>query len=243
MSLERSFYYFRHMHKIFHPFPFHGEVSITEAESKHLCRVMRLKEGAQVLLLNGNGKKALAEITMANPKKTELRIVEIDQIEKRANFNLTIAMAPTKNIDRFEWFLEKSGELGIDKIVPLLCARSERKVIKLERLNRILISAVKQSGQYFLPKLDNMTTFQEFVSTNKNGYIAHCETGVETPQLSELIKKQTDINILIGPEGDFSTEEISFAKANNYTEVTLGKSILRTETAGVYCASIANTLL
>ena len=237
------FFYFRNMHKIFHPFPFENEISISESESKHLCRVMRLTEGSQVLLLDGNGSKALAEITLAHQKKTQLKIIEIDKIEKRGNFNLTIAIAPTKNIDRFEWFLEKSSELGIDRIVPLLCERSERKIIKQDRLNKILISAIKQSGQYFLPKLEALTTLQEFVKNDKTGFIAHCETGVETPPFTEVIKRQTDINILIGPEGDFTSKEISFAKANDYNEVTFGKSILRTETAGVYCSAITNALL
>lgn len=231
------------MHKIFHPFPFENEISISESESKHLCRVMRLKEGAQVLLLDGLGTKALAEITLANPKKTELKIIDLEESENRANFKLTIAIAPTKNIDRFEWFLEKSTELGIDRIVPLLCERSERKVIKPERLNKILISAIKQSGQYFLPKLEELTTFQDFVENNQTGFIAHCEPGDNTPSLKEVIKPKTDINILIGPEGDFTLKEISFAKANNYRDVTFGKSILRTETAGVYCAAITNALL
>jgi len=231
------------MHKIFHPFPFENKISISESESKHLCRVMRLTEGSQVLLLDGDGRKGLAEITLANPRKTELKIIEINKIERRANFNLTIAIAPTKNIDRFEWFLEKSSELGIDRIVPILSSRSERKIIKPERLNKILISGVKQSGQYFLPRLEALTSFEDFVANNNPGFIAHCETGMKTLPFTEAIKNQTDINILIGPEGDFTSKEVSFAKASNYEEVTFGKSILRTETAGVYCSAITNALL
>lgn len=229
------------MHKVYFPYRFEEQIQLNEDESKHMSRVLRLGIGDQVLLLNGQGGKALAEIIDAHPKKALLKTISKNRIEKRSLTNLHIAMAPTKNIDRFEWFLEKSTEIGIDEVTPLLCEHSERKVIKEDRLNKVLISAIKQSGQSFLPKLNSLTPFIEFVSNHPNGLIAYCPIDANPVSLVDAVKNRKDITILIGPEGDFSPAEVRFALENGYTQITLGDSILRTETAGVYATAVINS--
>ena len=149
-------------------------------------------------------------------------------------------MAPTKNIDRFEWVLEKCTEFGIDRITPLLCDRSERKIIKWERSNRVIVSAMKQSLKAYLPVLDEITTFKKFIQQEHEGekLIAHCENSAKT-EFNKIIKPKQKLLILIGPEGDFTPHEISTAEAQNYSSISLGSSRLRTETAAVSaCSSI-----
>lgn len=229
------------MHKVYFPYPFEEQIQLNEDESKHMSRVLRLGIGDQVLLLNGQGGKALAVIIDPHPKKALLKTISKNRIEKRSLTNLHIAMAPTKNIDRFEWFLEKSTEIGIDEVTPLLCEHSERKVIKEDRLNKVLVSAIKQSGQSFLPKLNSLTPFIEFVSNHPNGLIAYCPIDANPVSLVDAVKNRKDITILIGPEGDFSPAEVRFALENGYTQITLGDSVLRTETAGVYACAVINS--
>lgn len=218
-----------------------AEIILDETESKHAVRVLRLQNGNQVQVIDGVGGFYIAEITEANPKKCRLTIVGSQQEYGKKDFWLHIAIAPTKNIDRFEWFLEKATEIGIDEITPLLSGHSERKVIKPERLEKILISAMKQSVKAFLPKLNELQPFNQLVlnSKNKNKYIAHCNNG-EKNHLKNEIKSGGDILILIGPEGDFNTEEVRFAQDNGFKEVSLGTSRLRTETAGIVACHIVN---
>ncbi len=218
-----------------------NEVVLNETESKHAVRVLRLTEGSRVQLIDGTGGFYEAEISVAHPKKCKLSIIDtIDEFEKRT-FKLHIAIAPTKNIDRYEWFLEKCTEIGIDEITPLLSEHSERKVIKPERLNKILVAAMKQSLKAYLPKLNPLTSFNELILERRyeNRYIAHCYDG-EKIHLKNTIKKGDDILILVGPEGDFSLEEVEQAKENGFMEVSLGMARLRTETAGVVACHIAN---
>lgn len=218
-----------------------AEVILDETESKHAVRVLRLTEGSLVQLIDGKGGFYEAEISDAHPKKCKLLITKsIQEFEKR-NFKLHIAIAPTKNIDRFEWFLEKCTEIGIDEITPLLSEHSERKVIKPERLEKILVAAMKQSLKAYLPKLNELTTFERLISSSKvkNKYIAHCNEGSKT-HLKDLIKREENTLILIGPEGDFSVQEVELAKKNGFTEISLGTARLRTETAGVVSCHIVN---
>ncbi|MCW3806237.1 16S rRNA (uracil(1498)-N(3))-methyltransferase [Plebeiibacterium marinum] len=210
-------------------------------ESKHCIKVLRHRNGDEISVLNGNGTIYTATITDANPKACRLEITE-EKTEEKRPFRIHMAVAPTKNIDRFEWFLEKATEIGIEEITPIICDHSERKVIKPERLNKILVSATKQSLKHYLPQLNAVTSFKDFISNNKNTnsnkYIAHCQNHPKT-LLKNSYKNNEDVLILIGPEGDFSIEEIKEATENNFNEISLGKARLRTETAALMaCATI-----
>jgi len=195
-----------------------------------------MKIGDTCLVVDGIGNKFLTKIVVPHQKKTELEIVEKEFLPQ--NNTLHLAVAPTKNIDRFEWMLEKATEIGVRKITPLLCDNSERKIIKPERLQKILISAMKQSQTLHLPELAPLTLFKNFVEscTEEQKFIAHCENEQKI-YLGDTIDCSKNVIVLIGPEGDFSTEEIELAK-KTFTPVSLGDNRLRTETAGVYSAGI-----
>lgn len=209
------------------------QIVFDKEESRHIVRVLRKKEGNILHITNGKGLLFFASINFANEKKCSASIIKVEQKQKHWNYYLHIAIAPTKNIDRFEWFLEKATEIGIDEITPIICNNSERRIVKTERLQRILQSAMKQSLKFTLPKLNEPVKFLDFINTdfNNNSYIAHCESS-EKEELKN-IKLNTKITILIGPEGDFSLEEIKLSKTKEITAITLGKSRLRTETAGI----------
>jgi 16S rRNA (uracil1498-N3)-methyltransferase len=218
-----------------------NEIILNETESKHAVKVLRLSKGSQIKVVDGKGGFYTAEITEPNPKKCRLFILESQKEFGKRKFNLHIAIAPTKNNDRFEWFLEKAAEIGIDEITPLYCERSERKNIKPDRLGKILISAMKQSVKAYLPVLNQMTTFREFISENTlfKKFIAHCNEG-QKPHLKYEIQKGESVLILIGPEGDFSPEEVESAKKNGFGEISLGNPRLRTETAAIVACFIVN---
>ena len=217
-----------------------NDFTISSEESKHITRVLRKKEGDILNFTDGKGNLIVSEITSSDTKKTRVKVIEKIKKEKGHDYYLHIAIAPTKNMDRFEWFLEKATEIGIDEITPIICDRSETKVVKTERCNRILLSAMKQSLKYRLPKLNESISFTDFIQKNFDGskYIAHCEQGEKI----ELKEKNTEKRtlILIGPEGDFSATEIKKAANNNYQSISLGNSRLRTETAGVVSATTIN---
>jgi 16S rRNA (uracil1498-N3)-methyltransferase len=220
-----------------------AEVFLDETESKHAVKVLRLSNGDTIQLVDGKGGFYDAEVSDANPKKCRISILKTTTDFEKKDFHLHIAIAPTKNIDRFEWFLEKATEIGIDEITPLLTEHSERKNIKSERLEKILVSAMKQSVKAFLPVLNETTRFRDLISTStcKNRFIAHCNNG-EKIHLKNIIAKAKDVLILIGPEGDFSPEEVKAAKESGFQEISLGNSRLRTETAGVVACHIVNLL-
>lgn len=218
-----------------------NEYWLNETESKHCVRVLRLKEGSMLHLSNGKGTLFKAEITDANPKACKLSIIEKNERYQKRSYNLHIAIAPTKNIERFEWFLEKSTEIGIDRITPILCERSERKQIKPERLERVLIAAMKQSIKAYKPLLSPLLKFKDFISHENHTVklIAHCHEG-SRGNIKNLVMPGQDVTVLIGPEGDFSPAEIELALGDGYKPLELGKSRLRTETAGmVACHSVA----
>jgi len=206
-------------------------------ESKHIAKVLRKKEGDKLYITNGKGSLFIAELTLATQSVCQTIILE-QKDYPRKDYYLHLAVAPTKMNDRYEWFLEKATEIGIDEITPIICDHSERKVIKPERFQRILQSAMKQSVQYYMPILNPATTLKEFMKQSykeTTTYIAHCDQ-----QHKELLKNaaapKSNILLLIGPEGDFSTKEITAAIKKKYIPVSLGTTRLRTETAAIVAA-------
>lgn len=213
---------------------------LPEEEAGHCIRVLRLTEGDEILLTDGQGTFYKAAISRAHPKHCEVTVRESWRQPSLWNFCLHIAVAPTKNMDRMEWFAEKATEIGIDEITCLNCRFSERKEVKPARLEKILISAMKQSQKATLPRLNGMTDFKKFVMQPFDGrkFIAHCEEG-EKPLLKHIYHPGENALILIGPEGDFSSEEIELARSNGFEAISLGESRLRTETAAlVACHTI-----
>ncbi len=217
--------------------------TLNEIESKHCIRVLRLSINDRIQLIDGKGSFYEAKIIDPNPKKCTVEIIETKKEFGKRNHYLHIAIAPTKNIDRFEWFLEKATEIGIDEITPILCEHSERKMIKPDRLEKIIISAIKQSIKAYKPKLNDLTNYKDFViqSSDCEKFIAHCEENKKT-HLKNTYNKGNNVVILIGPEGDFSEQEIELAKKYNFHETSLGQSRLRTETAGVVACHTINLL-
>ena len=209
-------------------------VQLTPDESKHCIKVLRLKKGDRVQLMNGLGSIFEAVIGIPDPKACILDIVKEEQFPNLRSYQLTIAIAPTKNMDRFEWFVEKATEIGIDNILPILCKHSERKELKLDRLEKRLVSAMKPSGQTYLPELSRLTPFAEVVSRPFEGdkLIAHCVAG-EKHSLKNVVSPGKNVLLLIGPEGDFDPSEIKLALEKGFLPVSLGESRLRTETAGI----------
>ena len=216
------------------------EFFFSKEESKHIAKVLRKKEGDTLSITNGQGWLFTAQITIADLKKCAANIIAKTYFENHS-YKLHLAVAPTKMNDRYEWFLEKATEIGIDSITPIICDHSERKVIKPERFEKIIQSAMKQSLQYHLPKLNSAISFKQFMNQEFSGqlFIAHCEE-LDKTSLKSQLETQTEITILIGPEGDFSVKEIALALQNGFAPVTLGNTRLRTETAAIAaCHSVA----
>jgi 16S rRNA (uracil1498-N3)-methyltransferase len=208
-------------------------------ESKHIIKVLRKKESDILHVTNGLGFLFTTEITIASDNKCTVKIVSFEKQEV-PKFRLHLAVAPTKMNERYEWFLEKATEIGIQEITPIICDHSERKVIKTDRFQKILESAMKQSLHYYLPRLNEPTAFKDFIKTPKSGqlFIAHCEE-TDKKSLKNELKANEDVTILIGPEGDFSVKEIELALDNNFIPVSLGTTRLRTETAAIVaCHSV-----
>lgn len=215
--------------------------TFSKEESRHCIKVLRKKVGDDIHLVDGKGSLYHTTLIDDDPKgcKVEVKQKEVD-FNKR-NYRIHMVVSPTKNNDRFEWFLEKATELGVDEITPIICQNSERKVIKAERLNKILVSAMKQSLKAYLPQLNEAVSWKEFIQQkfNTDRFIAHCGEGRKTP-LKQWLKPQQDVMILIGPEGDFSDTEVLEAMSSGFVPVSLGKSRLRTETAGVAACHTIN---
>ena len=213
--------------------------SFDKEESKHIVKVLRKKDTDILYVTNGLGFLFKTEITLASDNKCTVKIISFEK-EASSKFQLHLAVAPTKMNDRFEWFLEKATEIGINEITPIICDRSERKVINAERFEKILLTAMKQSNVLNLPKLNKSTTFKEFLKLKKEGLhlIAHCEE-THKKSLKSVLKPNTNVTLLIGPEGDFSEKEIASAIENNFIPVSLGNTRLRTETAAIFaCHSV-----
>ena len=211
-------------------------------ESKHIVKVLRKSSGDSLYITNGKGSLFTAELLEADVKKCKAQIIDEEKTLPRLH-SLHLAVAPTKMNDRFEWFLEKATEIGVNKITPILCQRSERKVIKPERLQKVLQAAMKQSLQHYLPKLNPMVSFEDFVKSNQSdlNFIAHCEDG-EKAELKRRLQADKDVLVLIGPEGDFTSNEIALAKENGFQPVSLGRNRLRTETAAIYACTVVSIM-
>lgn len=210
---------------------------LDEEESKHAVRVLRLQAGDCVILVDGRGNRFEAVIQDNHPKRVVLQIESVQEHYGERSYYLHIAIAPTKNLERLEWFLEKATEIGIDEITPILCDHSERKEVKLDRLHKILVSAMKQSQKAYLPKLNPMVKLDQFMvqqtgNDTLHRFIAHCAED-EKGFLPQFLKGGESVCVLIGPEGDFSPAEIRKAKEAGFKATSLGDSRLRTETAGV----------
>lgn len=213
--------------------------SFDKEESRHIVKVMRKKTGDILFVTNGLGFLFKTEITLASDNKCAVKIVSFEKAVK-PGYHLHLAVAPTKMNDRYEWFLEKATEMGISEITPLVCDHSERKTVKTERFDKIIQSAMKQSLQYYLPKLNEPVAFRDFIKTKNDGLqlIAHCEE-TNKQSLKDILKPGENVTMLIGPEGDFSSSEIKTALEKGYVPVSLGNTRLRTETAAVVaCHSV-----
>jgi 16S rRNA (uracil1498-N3)-methyltransferase len=208
--------------------------SLPEEESKHIIRVLRYENGDQFLLLDGKGLIVTAEVTEAHPKKCLVKVVS-KELKQRKELGFHLAIAPTKNLDRMEWMVEKIVEIGATKLTFLNCERSERVQLKLDRLQRVAISAMKQAQHDFLLEIEELQNFPEFIVNNPNGGIAHCMEG-DKKSVNQL---DYPFRILIGPEGDFSESEVKLALKHGYEAVHLGESRLRTETAGMVACVLA----
>jgi 16S rRNA (uracil1498-N3)-methyltransferase len=218
---------------------------LNEEESKHCTKVLRLGNGDEIFLTDGKGTLYKTEILEIHQKKTILKIVEIIPEYGKNPYSLHIAIAPTKNTDRLEWFVEKAIEIGIDEITPIICKNSERKFIKTDRLNRISEAAMKQSYKAYHPIINEQIDFAKFIKQNLNydqKFIAHCEDESEKTYLGKILNKNSSAIVLIGPEGDFNTQEIELAKAAGFVPVSLGESRLRTETAGIVACGIVSVV-
>ena len=216
-------------------------VLLDEIESGHAIRVLRMKKGDNVTLTDGSGGWYEGLIEEAHPKKCLIRITSRQMVFEKRDYRLVLAVAPTKNSDRTEWLMEKAVEIGIDKFIPVLCRFSERKNINRMRLHKVAMAAMKQSLKAYMPEISELFSFTEVVRSPFNGkkFIAHCYPG-EKPHLRELISAGDDVLVLIGPEGDFSEDEVTLALQNGFREISLGKSRLRTETAALAaCHTVA----
>ena len=219
--------------------------TLTEEESKHCVRVLRMVEGDELHLTDGRGTLHRCKVVDANAKRCTVEVVESHSEYEKLPYRLVMAVAPTKIIDRFEWFLEKATEVGVSEIYPIESFHSERRQIKHDREEKVITAAVKQSLKAYHPTLHDLTPLKQVLTMPFDGdkFIAHCNSSFgEREYLGNLIKKERDTLILIGPEGDFSEEEINFALQNGFKPISLGKQRLRTETAAVVATVIVSTI-
>jgi 16S rRNA (uracil1498-N3)-methyltransferase len=215
---------------------------LNETESKHAIKVLRLNINDEIVLINGIGTFYFAKIINPHPKKCEVEIVKTEK-ENNNKPTLHLAIAPTKNNDRLEWLIEKATEIGVTEITPIICDNSERKILKTERLEKRAIAAMKQSLKATLPTINEACKLSELITEDFNNekYIAHCYQ--ENQQhFKNIYTKNDDCMVLIGPEGDFSKAEVDLALKHNFTPISLGKSRLRTETAGLYICNAFNLI-
>ncbi len=214
---------------------------LTPNESHHCAKVLRMKASEQIHIIDGKGNFYTGILTVVSDKKCEAEVVSGPNPQAKRNYYLHLAIAPTKQIDRIEWMIEKAVEIGVDEISFVQCKNSERTTIKIERINKIIESAVKQSLQAFMPKINELIMLKEFLSKNKadQKLIAHCNDS-EKKDLRSFEFKNRSTLVLIGPEGDFTKEEIAMASEQKFIAISLGDTRLRSETAGLYvCQAIS----
>ncbi|MCF8228421.1 MAG: 16S rRNA (uracil(1498)-N(3))-methyltransferase [Bacteroidales bacterium] len=221
--------------QLFYTTNFKGNHAILDAnDSRHVIKVLRMGKGDEIHFTDGKGNLYTGQIEEESHKKCMLQITGVKKEFGKRDYHLHLAVAPTKNISRYEWLLEKATEIGVDEITPIICRHSERAVVKTDRLERVMIAAMKQSLKAYLPAINEAVKFEDFIERDhkKKKYIAFIDDGVKN-HLKDLYENGEDCLILIGPEGDFSREEFEQAKEKGFVPISLGKSRLRTETAGV----------
>ena len=234
------------MHRFYCP-DIADTLTLGEEDSKHCVKVLRMGEGDTIEVVDGNGTLYTCRITMAHPKRCAVEVTERMQQPPHWGHRIVLGIAPTKNLDRIEWLVEKCVEMGVDRIIPLRCHNSERTVLKTERLKKIMVSAMKQSLKATLPLLDEMTPVAQVLAEPFEGTrcIAYCDEQLPRGQrltLTGVYRPGQDVMVLIGPEGDFSPEEVQAARDAGFMPVTLGESRLRTETAGMMAVAAIHTL-
>lgn len=234
------------MHRFYCP-DIADTLTLGEEDSKHCVKVLRMGEGDTIEVVDGNGVLYTCCITMAHPKRCAIEVQGKQFQSPHWGHEIVLGFAPTKNLDRIEWLVEKCVEMGVDRIIPLRCHNSERTVLKTERLKKIMVSAMKQSLKATLPRLDEMTPFAQVVANSGKGVrcIAYCDEMLprqERQSLADVYLPGSDVMVLIGPEGDFSPEEVQAARDAGFLPVTLGESRLRTETAGMMAVAAIHAL-
>ena len=234
------------MHRFYCP-DIADTLTLGEEDSKHCVKVLRMGEGDTIEVVDGNGALYTCRITMAHPKRCAVEVTERMQQPPHWGHRIVLGIAPTKNLDRIEWLVEKCVEMGVDRIIPLRCHNSERTVLKTERLKKIMVSAMKQSLKATLPLLDEMTPVAQVLAEPFEGTrcIAYCDEQLPRGQrltLTGVYRPGQDVMVLIGPEGDFSPEEVQAARDAGFMPVTLGESRLRTETAGLMAVAAVHAL-
>ena len=234
------------MHRFYCP-DIADTLTLGEEDSKHCVRVMRMAEGDTIEVVDGNGTLYTCRITMAHPKRCAIEVLDKEVQTPHWGHRIVLAIEPTKNLDRIEWLVEKCVEMGIDRIIPLRCHNSERTVLKTERLKKIMVAAMKQSLKATLPQLDEMTPLEQVVAEPFEGTrcIAYCDALLPREQrrtLADVYRPSSDVMVLIGPEGDFSPDEVQAATTAGFAPVTLGESRLRTETAGLMAVAAIHAL-
>lgn len=234
------------MHRFFAP-DIADKLTLPEEESRHCVRVLRLVEGDEIEVIDGAGTLYRCRIAMAHVKHCGVEIVSQEACPPHWGSKIMIAVAPTKNLDRIEWMAEKCTEMGVDRITPLLCRHSERKVLKTERLHKILVAAMKQSLKAQLPQLDELTSIEDFLAEENDiqRFIAYCDESLprdERKSLAQVYDPTLDAVVMIGPEGDFDPQEVEAALKAGFVPVTLGESRLRTETAALMAVAMMHTI-
>lgn len=219
--------------------------TLPEVESGHCCRVLRMRTGDQIEVVDGRGGLYKCLISEANPKTTGLDILSKSELFLNWKPKITLAVAPTKNMDRMEWLAEKAVEIGINRLVFLNCHNSVRKTMKSERIEKIMVSAMKQSLKAILPELVELVPYHEFIRNDNSSckFVGYCDDRIERKEFAVSYDGQSDITIMIGPEGDFTNEEIRAAFDEGYVAVTFGNTRLRTETAALYALCSAHTII
>lgn len=216
------------------------ELLLNEVESSHACKVLRMSIGDTLELINGRGLVGLAKISDAHHKRCRVEMVSIQSFAPAAS-RIHLAICPTKSNDRFEWFLEKAVEIGVDEITPLWSENSERSKLNFDRLDKVILSALKQSLRAFKPQLNPLQKTKNFIETHPGCFMAHCNEAFERIQFKDL-SQQTEFILMIGPEGDFSASEIEYALEHQVKSVSLGNNRLRTETAGLVGVTLLNAI-
>ncbi|MDE6391743.1 MAG: 16S rRNA (uracil(1498)-N(3))-methyltransferase [Muribaculaceae bacterium] len=218
---------------------------LPEVESSHCCRVLRMREGDRIEVVDGKGNVYRCEIVGSHPKHTDVEIIDKESEPLHWAPRITLAVAPTKNMDRIEWMVEKAVEIGVNRIVFLDCLHSVRRTVKRERVEKIMVSAMKQSLKATMPELAGPVAFEDFVRSDTSSlrYMGYCDPSVERRRFEREYNGASDVTVLIGPEGDFSPEEVSLAINCGFMPVTFGNTRLRTETAAIYSLCAAHALI